>query len=245
MACLRVIGGGRATLGWRTVIAAVAVAGPLIGSAGMAVAAADPSSVTSPSTDVVAHAPLAVSVTFAKPLRAAGASLLVLSPIGDVGQGRVTTNSRTLRRELRVGAPSGQYTIVWRAQTAKGHKMSGSFSFIAARGNSEEVTLTPSAHPGSGISSEPGPSTSASSVAGPVVSTPGVVVTAVTPTASPSASASAVVVAGAGDGPQRGSGRSVSSGFTVVPLTVGALLVLAAGLIARRNRPRRDVYSHG
>ena len=41
--------------------------------------------------------------------------------------------------------------------------------------------------------------------------------------------------AGAG---QAGTDRGVSTGFTAVPLTVGGLLVLAAGMVSLVNRPR-------
>jgi methionine-rich copper-binding protein CopC len=97
----------------------------------------------SPSASVVARLPLAVSVTFGKSLKSSGASLRVLSPVGDVGSGSVTTDSKTLRRQIKDGAPSGRYTIVWRATSVSGRKMSGSFVFTAARGNSDTVTIVP------------------------------------------------------------------------------------------------------
>ena len=78
----------------------------MVGGTGIAIAAGDQVG-TSPATEVVARAPLAVSVTFAQPLRSDGAEMLVLSPAGEVGTGKVTTSAKTLRRQLRIGSPSG------------------------------------------------------------------------------------------------------------------------------------------
>jgi methionine-rich copper-binding protein CopC len=279
------------TLGRRGSIATVALGLTMIGGTGVAVAASGPVG-TSPTTDVVAHAPLAVSVTFAKPLRSGGASMRVLSAVGDVGRGKVTTGSKTLRRELKLGAPAGDYTIQWTAVSASGRKMSGSFSFIAARGNSDSVTILPSTAPSSSASSaasagsgqQSPPASPSVTLSGAAGSTSGVgeptdaaTVAAVpsgsagpttppssAPTGAPTPSASADVTPSSDSQPapsltvaavplsgdQHGPGGTTSSGFTVVPLTVGALLVIAAGLISWRNRPRRqtlrsrtDVYS--
>jgi methionine-rich copper-binding protein CopC len=205
----------------------------------------------SPATDVVAKAPLAVSVTFNSPLRAHGARLLVISESGhEVGKGAVTTDSKTLRRRLHAGAPAGDYTIKWRAIAANGHRMSGVFSFTAARGNTDPVA-TSTNRPGETAPGAVGRPTEPAEPSAPTESpaTPA----AVTPTAQPSdapqptdstmalaepdftfpATASGPTAHTAGQADQDGSG-----GFTVVPLIVGALLVIAAGVIARLNRPR-------
>jgi methionine-rich copper-binding protein CopC len=168
----------------------------------------------SPAKAVVSRAPMAVSVTFAKPLRSDGAQLLILTSAGDVGLGRVTTAAKTLRRQLRLGAPGGAYIVQWKAVSANGRRMSGSFTFAAARGNGEPKQLstpfaTPTATPEPTVSVDAAQTPSSTVLAAPVVVPPG-----------PAAAE-----------------RTVSSGFTVIPLAVGAILVLAAGLISMLNKP--------
>ena len=169
----------------------------------------------SPAKAVVSRAPMAVSVTFAKPLRSDGAQLLVLTSAGDIGLGRVTTAAKTLRRQLRLGAPGGAYTVQWKAVSANGRRMSGSFTFAAARGNGEPKhvstpIVTPIATPEPTVTVEGVPTSSSTVLAAPVVGPP-----------APAAVAE----------------RTVSSGFTVIPLAVGAILVLTAGLISMLNKP--------
>jgi methionine-rich copper-binding protein CopC len=182
----------------------------------------------SPAADVVAKAPQAVSVTFNAPLRPAGATLLVLSEAGDdVGQGEVTTRSNTLRRTVRIGAPGGDYTIVWRAVAADGQALSGTFEFTAARGNGEPPSgpaFTPPPHPAAVPAVPSVPSEPAAWPSPVVLAQPGF-------TFQPAPAGSA----------GRPAADRVSGGFIVVPLIVGGLLVVAAGLIAKFNRPRLPV----
>ena len=218
-----------------------------VGSAG--VAAADPIGF-SPAGKVVAKAPTAVSVTFKEPLRAGGARMRIFTQDGDVGTGAVTTSQKTLRRALRAGAPQGEYRVEWKAVTAKGRKMSGTFSFFAASGNGEagEVERTsPVPSPPTQPPTQP-PTTQPPTQASTQAPTP------TEPPATPewiagsepmwtpqptATSTGGAVTASKSDG-SGGSGgdRGVSNGFTVVPLTVGGLLVLAAGIVSLINRPR-------
>ncbi|HST82933.1 MAG TPA: copper resistance CopC family protein [Kineosporiaceae bacterium] len=226
-----------------------------VGSAGVAMAA-DPIGF-SPAAKVVFRAPMAVSVTFKEPLRGTGARMRILTDDGDVGTGKVTTGQKTLKRELRLGAPAGKYTVEWNAVSAKGQKMSGSFSFQAARGNGEVKRTSP-------VPSPPvaSPSVASAAPTGPAVSrTPVVTEAAPDPSPTPEVSVSTAAtpewIAGsdplwtestdmpsaisadrAGGSGQAGTARGVSTGFTAVPLTVGGLLVLAAGMVSLFNRPR-------
>jgi methionine-rich copper-binding protein CopC len=208
----------------------------------------------SPASKVVKLAPTAVSVTFAGPLRAGDASLRVITESGaDVGKGKVSTSHKTLRRQLRVGAPGGKYLITWKAVTKTGHKVSGSFRFTAAHGNGpasaslgpagqpipvggptpSEAFVTPDPTPTGRVTSDPRPTQAGP--AGPVVT--------LTPSGAPSGMSTGsggtlAAAAPAVSGPHRGQkDRGVSRGFTLVPLAVGTLLVLVAGLVARFNRP--------
>jgi copper resistance protein C len=219
-----------------------------VGSAGVALGAAGPIG-HSPAGKVVRDAPTAVSVTFDEPLRAGGARMRVLTKEGDVGVGQVTTGRRTLRRELRANAPAGSYTVQWTAVSAKGRKMSGSFSFTAARSKgaavitsspvpSPRVTVAvrPTAQPASAPPTSAGPTGTAGAGTSPSATPAWISGSGSLGTPEPTNSAVAALPADGSD--HSGSDRSVSTGFTAVPLTVGGLLVLAAGLVSLFHRPR-------
>ena len=258
MICRRVTSSRFATFGRRVVITSAVFGLTTVGSAGVALAA-DPVGF-SPAAKVVSRAPMAVSVTFKEPLRGTGAWMRILTDDGDVGIGKVTTSQKTLKRELRLGAPPGRYTVEWNAVSAKGRKMSGTFSFQAARSNGEAERTSPVPSPPGASPAVAGPTVTGSSDASPSVARPpvgtepapaatteGVTTAEATPewiagsdplwtdsTVMPSA-ISAGKSAGSG---QAGTDRGVSTGFTAVPLTVGGLLVLAAGMVSLVNRPR-------
>jgi methionine-rich copper-binding protein CopC len=270
MICRWVTDSRFATFGRRVVITSAVFGLTTVGSAGVAMAA-DPIGV-SPAAKVVFRAPMAVSVTFKEPLRGTGAWMRIVTEDGDVGTGKVTTSQKTLKRELRLGAPPGKYTVEWTAISAKGQKMSGSFTFRAARSNgkvgrtspvpSPPVASPPAADPSVTSSAMAGPPESTSSVVGPPVARPPFGTEATPdPSATTEVSASAEAVpewiagsdplwtdandtpsaisAGRGGGSgHAGTDGGVSTGFTAIPLTVGGLLVLAAGMVSLFNRPR-------
>jgi copper resistance protein C len=220
MACLWVTESGLTASGRALAIAAAAFGLAMVGGTGIAVAAGDQVG-TSPAADVVTRAPLAVSVTFSKPLRPDSAQMLVLTAVGDVGTGKVTTSARTLRRQLKIGSPPGDYRVEWRAISADGRPMSGAFTFFAGHSNAEpQIT--------------PEPTVTVTVTAEPTMTTPPPSTAPPSSTAPPPSTAPASVPA---PPPAPPTDRSVSSGFTLVPLIVGALLVLAAGLIAKFNKP--------
>jgi methionine-rich copper-binding protein CopC len=251
MTCRWVAGSRFTTFGRRLVITSAVFGLTTVGGAGVALAAPGPIGV-SPAGKVVAKVPTAVSVTFRQPLRAGGARMRVLSSDREIGSGKVSTGAKTLRRELQLDAPAGKYVVEWQAFSAKGRKMTGRFSFIAAHGNGEVVrTSSPVPSPRRSPEQSPvaavpwsGPS-SAGSV--PLRSVPSPSATSVSPewisgsdpvwTPRPTATQPAAARADGGAG-HSGTGSSVSTGFTVVPLAVGGLLVLAAGMVSLLNRPR-------
>ena len=184
----------------------------------------------SPFREVVQFAPNAVSVTFNTALRESGASMSIMTKNGEVGEGKVFTSARTLRRSLVVGAPNGPYTVDWQAVAEDGRKLSGTFSFTAGHPNDDPLlaggpspeTTEPEKRPQPSASSVPAPS--------------------VTVTASPSvkdawAYDDEASVAPAGVDREPPSNGGASYGFPLLALGVGSLLVLAAGLVSRRHRP--------
>jgi methionine-rich copper-binding protein CopC len=237
------------TFGRRVVITSAVFGLTTVGSAG--VAAADPIGF-SPAGKVVAKAPMAVSVTFKEPLRAGGARMRIFTQDGDVGTGAVTTSRKTLRRALRAGAPQGDYRVEWQAVTAKGRKMSGTFSFFAASGNGEagEVERTspvpspptqpPTKPPTEPATQSPTPPATQSPTTQPPATPEWIAGSEPMWTPQPTATSTGGAVTASKSEGSGGSGgdRGVSNGFTVVPLTVGGLLVLAAGIVSLINRPR-------
>jgi copper resistance protein C len=248
-----VTGFGLTTFGRRMVITSAVFGLTTVGSAGAAFAVSDTVGI-SPAAKVVKIAPMAVSVTFREPLRARGAQMRVLTADGDVGIGRVSTGQKTLRRAIRVGAPAGDYIVEWKAVSARGQKMTGTFRFKAARGNGEPADSTPtgpSPEPRVSASASGSPIVSASGRPSPSASGEPVITVEPMPSSDPSGtpawiSGSAPIwtpsptalAAGPGQGADGGSARGVSTGFTAVPLALGGLLVLAAGMVSLVNRPR-------
>jgi methionine-rich copper-binding protein CopC len=239
----------RLTTFWRRTIIISAVLGlTSISGASAALATSDWVGI-SPAAPVVFRAPMAVSVTFREPLRAGGAQIRVLTVDGDVGAGEISTDRKTLRRALRSNTPAGKYTVRWQAYSADGRKMSGDFSFQAARGNVEVTRTSPIPSPTVWTEPSPDPIPTAeivdpgklSETAGPSADpmssqTPGWI-TASDPVWTPQPTATVVALAPGGSGGAT-SDRAVSTGFTVIPLAVGGFLVFAAGMVSVVNRPR-------
>jgi len=249
MTCRWVTNSRFTTFGRRVVITSAVFGLTTMGGAGAALAASDTIGF-SPSAKVVARAPMAVSVTFKEPLRSGGAELKVISVDGEVGTGKITTGQKTLRRALRLGAPQGKYTVEWKAVSAKGQKMTGSFSFFAARSNGEVERTSPVPSPAVTTAAAPDPIATAEVVDPQPTAQPTISVSATMtsepsqtpdwiagsdPLWTPTATAAAGALSG---GSGSGSDPSVSTGFTAIPLAVGGLLVLAAGMVSLINKPR-------
>ena len=242
MTCRWVTNSRFTTFGRRVVITSAVFGLTTMGGAGAALAASDTIGF-SPSAKVVARAPMAVSVTFKEPLRSGGAELKVISVDGEVGTGKITTGQKTLRRALRLGAPQGKYTVEWKAVSAKGQKMTGSFSFFAARSNGEVERTSPVPSPAVTTAAAPDPTAEPTaeptiSVSPTMTSEPSQTpewIAGSDPLWTPTATAAAGALSG---GSGSGSDPSVSTGFTAIPLAVGGLLVLAAGMVSLINKPR-------
>jgi methionine-rich copper-binding protein CopC len=201
----------------------------------------------SPARGVVQFAPNAVSVTFSTPLRKSGASMTIITNAGDVGTGTVSTSSRTLRRDLVIGSPNGFYTVDWSAVAQDGRKLSGTFSFTAGHPNNDplitgepapEVTVSATSQPTTDPATQPdpGPSEPASSAStDPEPSETGPT-PAHSPAKQPLANDGGALAVGASNGDEPPSGGGTSYGFPLVALALGALLVIASGLVSRRHR---------
>ena len=255
MKCRWVTCFGLTTFGRRMVITSAVFGLTTVGSAGAAFAVSDTIGI-SPAAKVVKIAPMAVSVTFREPLRARGAQMRVLTADGDVGIGRVSTGQKTLRRAIRVGAPAGDYVVEWKAISARGQKMTGTFRFKAARGNGEPAASpadsTPAVSAAPTVSASDRPSVSASAAGEPAITvepmpssdpsgTPAWISGSApiwTPTPTALAAGPGHGSAHGSDGSGGGPARGVSTGFTAIPLALGGLLVLAAGMVSLVNRPR-------
>jgi methionine-rich copper-binding protein CopC len=238
----------------------------LVGLAGLAPLVAAPSALaspplkqigTSPFRPVTAVLPDAVSVTFNQPLSSSGAQMTIIGSAGaDIGIGPAGTGGDAIRRGLRDGSPSGPYTVFWHVVSASGAELSGSFDFVAARGNGPASVPAPPSHPTESRPPEPTPSATPSPTPPPTPSpttpspttpapptstttAPGAVVASPTPfqflptptLLEPSPLGAQVPRAEVRNGP--------ASGFMLVPITVGALLVVAAGVVSVLSR-RRD-----
>jgi methionine-rich copper-binding protein CopC len=184
---------------------------------------------TSPAASVVARAPEAVSVTFSGAIAQDGAELRIFGPDGEVGAAQPQVQGNAIRRPLDRDVPKGEYEVVWEVRSAAGQKLSGSFSFTAARGH------------GAGADEEPEP-TAEPTEAMPTEQSE----TEPTVALGPGAGEPGAGQPGAGE-PQAGpvAGTALSGQYMVVPIALGAGLVLASalvGLISTGRRPELFVY---
>ena len=119
---------------FRLVVAAAAVVALLVGPIGSA-AAHDELAGTSPAQDVtVDTAPGDVALDFSEPPQSLGTEVVVTGPDGTtVSEGPPGIAGATVTQSLADGLPAGRYTVDWRATSADGHPLTGSFAFEVAR----------------------------------------------------------------------------------------------------------------
>lgn len=75
--------------------------------------------------------PARVTLTFSEPVLAVGTIVIVNGPTGPVQSGKPSLAGKTVTQRLRPGSPAGRYAVVWRATSADGHPVNGTFSFTA------------------------------------------------------------------------------------------------------------------
>ncbi len=105
-------------------------------------------------------APRQVVLTFAEPVLALGNRIEVVGPSGQVVSGAPTIQGSTLRAPLQPGLPAGAYRVTWRAVSADGHPVSGSFGFTvtaaSAGASATPLTTQAPAATASGATATPG-----------------------------------------------------------------------------------------
>lgn len=97
---------------------------------------------TSPRDGSSVAAPRQVVLTFAEAVLGVGNRIAVTGPSGQVASGPPTIQGSTLRATLPT-LRSGGYRVTWRAVSADGHPVSGSFGFTVSAPSTSAATATP------------------------------------------------------------------------------------------------------
>ncbi|MGZ8803323.1 MAG: copper resistance CopC family protein [Mycobacterium sp.] len=94
------------------------------------------------------EAPLRVSATFNEPMQVQFAAMTVIGPDGDQwSDGQPDVDVTVISVGVRPGGPAGEYTVNYRATSADGHVVSGSWSYrviSAATGTAAPPTMSAS-----------------------------------------------------------------------------------------------------
>lgn len=128
--------------------------------------AAESSSPTQGAT--VATPPEKVSITFNKDPLALGSQIQVKDAAGNNwAEGAVEIVDNVASQKLRAGAPSGEFTVVWRVVSSDSHPIEGTFTFTATAGaagstagqipTAGQVPTAGTAQPGTTTAPEPAP----------------------------------------------------------------------------------------
>lgn len=120
-------------------LAALTLAGPA--------SAHDELVATSPTDGSSVAAPRQVVLTFAEAVLGVGDRIAVTGPSGQVHSGAPTAQGSTLSATLPP-LPAGGYRVTWRAVSADGHPVSGSFGFtVTSPSTTPPSTTAPTATP--------------------------------------------------------------------------------------------------
>lgn len=150
----------------RLTAGALTAAALLLGPGMTAASAHDELVGTTPASDATVGSPPAqVTLEFSGALQALGTQVLVSGPDGaQASQGAVELAGTTVTQPLSDDLPAGTYTVEWRATSADGHPLSGTFTFAVAAGASaatspaEAVPADPVRESASAGPTSPGPS---------------------------------------------------------------------------------------
>ncbi len=117
-------------------LAAGATLALLVGPVGSA-SAHDALVGTTPAADTrVDTAPTSVTLEFSNNPQALGTEVVVTAPDGTpAADGAPELSRTTVSQPLADGLPAGTYTVDWRATSADGHPLSGTFAFDVAAGS--------------------------------------------------------------------------------------------------------------
>ena len=121
---------------------------------------------SSPAADAtVAQPPPEVVLTFDEAVLPVGTQVVVTGPDGPVSDGSPRLDGTTVHQPL-LGGPAGRYSVAWRATSADGHPVSGTFAFTAQAASPPSSTTTPATTTTSTPTSS-SPSASASTTSSP------------------------------------------------------------------------------
>lgn len=82
---------------------------------------------------VVTTMPTTVVLHFDLPSGALGTGIVVLGPTGNVAAGAPRLIDDDVRQPINPGSPAGHYTVNWRAISADGHPVQGTFTFTTTQ----------------------------------------------------------------------------------------------------------------
>lgn len=82
---------------------------------------------------VLTTMPPVVALHFDLPSGALGTEVVVLGSAGNVAAGAPRLIDDDVRQPIYPGSPAGQYTVNWRAISADGHPVQGTFSFTTTQ----------------------------------------------------------------------------------------------------------------
>lgn len=111
----------------------------------------------------LAQAPARVSATFNEPMQAQFAAMTVIGPdSAQWSEGAPAVDGAVISVGVRTGGPAGEYTVNYRATSADGHVVSGSWSYRVTAGAPAAPTApaaapTAPAAPASTAAPEPAP----------------------------------------------------------------------------------------
>lgn len=188
----------------RAAAVALTAAAALLGSATPALAHDELVSSTPAADTTVAQPPAEVVLTFDEAVLPVGTQVLVTGPDGPVSDGSPRLEGTAVHQPLR-GGPAGKYSVAWRATSADGHPVSGTFAFTAAAASPAPTTTTTA------------PSTTRTPP--PTTTTSPTVTTGTTP---PTSTTSVTVAPASGE----------SSGFPWVVVVVVLVVVLVVAALA-------------
>ena len=112
------------------VVLAVALLGSALAYAGAAWAHAARIASDPAENAVLTEPPTRVSATFSEPMQAQFAAMTVIGPDGNEwADGEPGVDAAVISIGVRPGGPAGDYTVNYRATSADGHVVSGSWSY--------------------------------------------------------------------------------------------------------------------
>lgn len=102
---------------------------------------------------VLTTMPPVVALHFDLPSGVLGTQVVVLGPTGNVAAGAPHLIDDDVRQPIDPGSPAGHYTVNWRAISADGHPVQGTFGFTTTRRAAGTEPIRAAAPPAAGPSS--------------------------------------------------------------------------------------------